>query len=357
MRIGAVMIVAPLVLQAAQSGWYNLTENEAGSNTYFATRLHALNTAASAGIIEFEIQLAIQSKSALPNEIYLADVAIPEASLTNLRLRAGNFDVTAYGTGWKAYVLTFSVDRTSLSYGNNEMSTVTIPLRITFNVDRTLLATFQNDLDPTKLRKWLDDVYYAHLEADVRLDTFTLLAGLSGQKTLYAQYPASTNPGVPFTLKWEMDNELKMRTFDMVNNLLTLTSSTDAVLTDLTLNINYTVPNQNSAQELSFKNNQSRALKANDSFNLSLGSLNLAFLYDEQKHVAFEAAGGHNFFLPEGGSGKYELTFALTVNRAYYTLMVANNFAYTRALNDPQREDYFAFTYAPIYSLSGFQRV
>ncbi|WP_343251260.1 DUF5443 family protein [Mycoplasma amphoriforme] len=330
-----------------------IDSNVGEKNQYFAAQIHAVSVTTTSTTIVFRIELLVNSKSILPNNIFLATVELPEFKQNNIPLKSKGFSNDK--PEWTPYEINFAISKKNVSFGNDNLANLILPLKITFNPNLKLLESIQNYLEPLALKTWLDDLYRIDLSTQVRLDSFLQLNNHQGKTELYSQLPTHDNSGKQFTLTWSMNYYDHMKQLDQIIDLIKINSTMAMTITNFSFYFYYHVQDVDQYRTLKVEDNDWKKVEANSTFALRNP---VKLLYDENKKVLFkEVVNGHDLFLPNGGQGYYELIFKTQVGNTFYNIKATNTFNYIRAFNDPKHLDFFNFEYQMINSLSGFVKV
>ncbi|WP_156933134.1 DUF5443 family protein [[Mycoplasma] testudinis] len=320
------------------------------SKTYFEAKIHSVNVKTTSTTINFKIEILINSKNNLPTNIYLAGVEIPEFRQQDLLLKPAGF--THNEEGWLPYELDFVVAKKDVSYGNGDLQSKSIPLRINFYANPRLLESIQNQLEPNALKFWLDNMFNTILSSQIRLDAYFQISTNQGTTQLYDILPTDTNAGHLFDLTWNMNYYLRMQRLDQINELIQLRSTVPLQITDLTINFYYFIEGSTGYKTLTLADNTWKNINANDTLSVKLPT---KVLYDTNTKTLFkEDINGHNIFLPNGGQGYYDIGFKIQIGSTFYNINASNKFNYINAFDNPTRLDFFSFDYNPINSLNGF---
>lgn len=320
---------------------------------YVEIKLHSIDVQTTKDTILFEIKVLLHSKSILPNNIVLANAQIPEKTFNNLNLVP--IKSISTDSNWTAYSINFSVNKKELSYGNQDLKELVVPIQISFYPNKEVLQLIQNQLNTNALKKWIKNLHDATFTDEVKLDSHFRIYDLSGSTSLYKSYPTQDNAGESFELRWNMDYLLRMNKLDTLSELFSFTTSIEIIISNIDINIYYHVPNTVGHKQLTSLDKQLYAIAANTTKKINFP---YKVQYNMDNNELFkEPVSGHDFFLPRGGNGYYNLNFDLKTPKTFYSIGVVNEFQYKTAMDRPQLLDYFSFGYNPIYSLNGFSRV
>ncbi|WP_027124077.1 DUF5443 family protein [Mycoplasmoides pirum] len=337
-----------------KENWWTLTPNDFNSNVYFEAKLYSTNISTTNSYINFDIKVSIRCKSALPKNLILASFSIPEFNKIDIPIIP--IEVESNMDEWKIYKISVQVPKNSLSYINDNLNNLLVPIKINFACNQTILSEIKNDFDSTALKYFLDNLYDSIVTTNVNLDTFFSFSSNFGSTSLYDVFPSTSDElGKTFKFSWNTQNYLKLIKSQMINELLNITSSIPMIVSNLNINFYYHVSNENGYKSLNYSENKNYSLKQNETLSIKLP---FKVSYDEtKKELVKDVLLGHNFLLPNGGNGYYELNFKIQTENAYYKIIATNYFNYLTPLNNLNFLDFFTFNYHQILSLNNFNKL
>lgn len=320
---------------------------------YFDAKIHAINVSTTKTNIYINIQLLVLSKSVLPNGTILVAVDIPEYQEKDIVMLPSSFSHD--DLDWKSYEINLTIPKKSLSYGFQNLKDMIVTFQLVFYSNNLVLNDIKNQFSSEALKYWLDNLYNTVLSSKIKLDSYFEILDLSGKKRLYEKFSNSEDPADFINIIWNMDYYLRLKELDQISDLISITTSKPLTIIQSTYNFYYHVPGTIGYQNLTHQSNKWDLIEANKTKTIQLP---FKVLYsNDNKKVFKEAVNGHDFLLPNGGNGYYELILDTQSDNSFYSLKVTNKFNYLIPFDNENSVDFFDFEYHEINNLNGFLKV
>lgn len=347
------MIMTSLIPKASSNEQWFINPIEPNTNKYFDAKLYSCNVFTSNTYINFETVLLIKLNGNLPRNFILMSFNIPEYVQENIKMIPTK--INSIDNDWLSYKVIIQIPKNKLSYATGNFEKLIVPVNIGFACNQQLLSEIANQLDSSALKHFLDSLYEKIITYEVSLDSFFKFSTTYGSADLYEKFPSTTNnEGTKFNFSWSSNYYMNLIKSQSISDLLEITSTIPLVLSNLTLNFYYHIPNISGYKLLSHSETRNYSLLANQTHVISLP---FKVVYDEEKkELVKELQTGHNFLLPEGGNGYYEISFNIQSENSFYRISGINDFNYNLPMNDSQKLDFFVFKYQTIDSLNNFTR-
>ncbi|WP_033159750.1 DUF5443 family protein [Mycoplasmoides alvi] len=341
--------------QISYSNNWVLNPLDPNGDKYFEAKLYSSNVYTTSNYINFDNVILFRINSILPNNLIVMSFNIPEYSQQDIQLIPVD-DIQSIDDGWTAYRAFIQIPKNKLSYTNANFQNLIVPASLGFACNEKLLSSIQNQLETYALKSFLDDLYETNISFDVSLDSYFKFANNYGSSELYDIFPSSTNAfGEKFNFSWISNYYMNLSKAQSIENLFEITASIPLIMSNMNLNFYYHTPRNSGYKVLTYSEKRNYSLIANETHTISLP---FKVTYDEvKKELVKDLQNGHNFLLPEGGNGYYEINFDIQTKNSYYKISGINNFNYLIPLNDLNKLDFFVFNYFPINTLNGFTRV
>lgn len=320
---------------------------------YFDAKIHALNVSTTKTNIKINIQLLVLSKSVLPNGTILAAIDIPEYQEKDIVMLPSSFSYD--DLDWKPYEINLTIPKKSLSYGFQNLKDMIVPFQIVFYSNNLILSDIKNEFSSEALKYWLDNLYNTVLSSKIKLDSYFEILDLSGSKKIYEKFSNSDDSSEFINISWNMNYYLRLKGLEQISNLINITASKPLTIIESIYNFYYHVPGTIGYQNLNYRSNKWDSIEANKTKTIKTP---FKVLYSNDKKEVFkEEINGHDFLLPNGGNGYYELILEAQSDNSFYSLKITNKFNYIVPFDSENSVDFFDFKYHEINNLNGFLKV
>lgn len=332
--------------------WWELVPIPNEKNTYFKAKLQSINVSTTKTKIIFDTKILINTKNILPKNSILMSLSIPEYEVKNLSLIP--IEIENLEDEWKSYQIYVQIPKNKLSYGDQDLQNITVPIRMGFYCNEAVINPIKNNLNPEALRYWLDNLYDAVISSEVRLDSNFRIYSNYGKVQLYESFPTNLeNEGKLFDLSWNSKSYMQLKRLDMIKDLTSIIANIPLIISNTKIDIYYNVSETSEYKSLTYSDNRSYHMKENETNTIQLP---FKVMYDESKKILYkDPIGGHDFLLPEGGFGYYNVSFDLQTKNTFYIISLTNKFNYYLPFNDYKKVDFFIFDYQEINDLTGFK--